>query len=281
MIPGLGKITALALLVASTTAAAAATLPVGEAKDVVPAASSTGESGNVTLAIGSTLFQNDLVKTGALGRAGLQFLDNTELEVGPNSSAKLDRFVFNPDKTASEASINLAKGVFRFVSGGHSRPNTYKITTPHATLGIRGTKIKLKVTEFQTDIIVEEGVVEGCSKPSGECKELSPTLPNNAGVFTVTGYVRAFAFRSDENQGGLKTGALGGAGGSSGGPPLDRDPSDRSDKGDNGSAGGGIVVALQNIPPPPPGSDIGDGFFPAVLPDGPRAAASPTVPFNP
>jgi hypothetical protein len=147
------------------------------------------------------VFQNDSVQTGALGRAGLQFLDETESEVGPTSSAKLDRFVFNPDKTTAEASINLAKGVFRFVSGDRARPNTYTITTPHVTLGIRGTEIVIDVTPFQTNVI-----------------------------FTVSGFVRAFAFQKTDAQGGIRAGAVGGAGGSGGGGGLPlaptRGPSD-------------------------------------------------------
>src|SRR5215217_4342982 len=107
MMPRGPILTPLVLLIA--TAAGAAT-PIGEAKRIVPAVTSTGDSGNLTLSIGSNVFQDDLVKTGVVGRAGLQFLDQTELEVGPNSSAKLDHFIFNPDKTASEASISLAKG---------------------------------------------------------------------------------------------------------------------------------------------------------------------------
>src|SRR5829696_4677147 len=175
MIPRGSGLTPLVLLVVSATTAAAATSQVGEAKQVVPAATSTGDNGNVSLSVGSTLFQDDLVKTGAAGRAGLQFLDQTELEVGPNSSAKLDKFVFNPDKTASEASISLAKGVFRFVSGGHNRPNTYTITTPHVTLGIRGTRFQVRVFPpplDRTDIVVDEGNVRACIRHGGECKDL-------------------------------------------------------------------------------------------------------------
>src|SRR5829696_5172536 len=240
MMPRGSILTPLVLLIASATVAAAAT-PIGEAKRVVPAVTSTGDSGNLTLSIGSNVFQDDLVKTGAAGRAGLQFLDQTELEVGPNSSAKLDRFVFNPDKTASEASISLAKGVFRFVSGGHNRPNTYTITTPHVTLGIRGTRFQVRVFPpplDRTDVFVDEGTVEACSKHGGGCKALSPSLPSNAGTFTVRGFVRTFAFRNgNEVPGGNQTGALGATGGSGGLPPSRGSSSDPGNSGDNGIFG--------------------------------------------
>jgi len=196
------------LLIVSSPAAIAASPSIGEAKKIVPAALSEGQNGQITLAAGSSLFQNDVVKTGNLGRAGLQFLDLTELEVGPNSSAKLDKFVFNPDRTASEVSLNLAKGVFRFVSGGQSRPNTYTITTPHSTLGIRGTVIEFHVRDTVTEIIVREGTVQACSTRGGSCRELSPQLPANAGVFTSTGFVRTFALGPNNSIGNTRFGSM-------------------------------------------------------------------------
>jgi hypothetical protein len=268
------------LLTTATSSALAAMSPIGEAKKVVPSASNIGESGNLTLSVGSTVFQDDLVNTGPLGRAGLQFLDATQLEVGPNSSAKLDRFVFNPDKSASEASISLAKGVFRFVSGGHNRPNTYTITTPHATLGIRGTIIRLTITSFRTDIVVEEGFVDACSKQGGGCRELSPTLPTNAGTFTVTGFVRDFAFNGTGDITGVGTvGALGDVGSSSPPPPPTRRPSGQSSSTDitPSAPAGGSSVVLQDASTISGGSE---GLFPVDVLQAPRISESPSMPNN-
>src|SRR5215217_3672853 len=86
--------------------------PIGETKAIVPAVRSVGENGNVTLSLGSSVYPNDLVRTEVDGKAGLVFLDNTTLEVGPNSSVKLDKFVYNPDSTAAEATISASKGLF-------------------------------------------------------------------------------------------------------------------------------------------------------------------------
>jgi hypothetical protein len=278
----------LTLLIASVNSALAVTSPIGEAMNVVPAVTSTGENGNVTLSAGATVFQDDLVKTGALGRAGLQFLDETKLEVGPNSSAKLDRFVFNPDKTASEASISLAKGIFRFVSGGHNKPNTYTITTPHATLGIRGTAIRMTITQFRTDIVVEEGFVDACSTKGGGCKQLSPGLASNAGTFTLTGFVRDFASQSNGSiQGVGTTGAMPGARGAGSLTPSETggQSGDASNVGDTSTivSGGTGPILGTNL-------DLQDGSRSGVDPivgsfsidslQAPRDAASPTLPDN-
>lgn len=264
----------LAVVALAVNTAGAAPVPIGQAKDVVPAASSMGAGGNATLAPGATVFQDDLVRTGAAGKAGLQFLDETQLEVGPNSSAKLDRFVFNPDKTAAQASISLAKGVFRFVSGGHSRPNSYSITTPHATLGIRGTEIEITVTDVQTDIIVKSGLVNACSRVSNGCRELSPNRQNNAGIFTVTGLVRAYAFRqSDDFPGGNRTAGVGGGGGGGGGSLAPQGLSRGDNDLDNSIRVRGVAVGLGDGVPP--GLALGLPGPPNFVPPGPPAFVPP------
>ena len=72
---------AVLLLLASVSGAHAAAL-IGDAKAVLPAAESQGESGKITLKLGSSLFQDDVVRTASDGKVGLEFLDNTTLEIG-------------------------------------------------------------------------------------------------------------------------------------------------------------------------------------------------------
>ena len=46
-------------------------------------------------------------------------------------------FVFNNDDTARQVSINAVRGAFRFITGKSSK-DAYSITTPTATIGVRG-----------------------------------------------------------------------------------------------------------------------------------------------
>src|SRR4051794_11167760 len=67
---------------------------IGATRFVVPSAEhGSTDTQLVILTVGTNVFANDVVKTGAVGRTGLEFLDKTRFEVGPNSSAKLDKFV--------------------------------------------------------------------------------------------------------------------------------------------------------------------------------------------
>jgi hypothetical protein len=61
--------------------------------------------------------------------------------IGPNSSLTIDEFVYNPGGGQGRLTANIARGAFRFVSGkvAATGQDAMKITTPAATIGIRGT----------------------------------------------------------------------------------------------------------------------------------------------
>ncbi len=81
----------------------------------------------------------------------------------------IDKFVFNPDSTLAGASIRMARGAFRFMSGVGSK-KAYRIVTPTATIGIRGTEVDVAVDRgLGTAILVFKGAVQLCNRRSGEC----------------------------------------------------------------------------------------------------------------
>jgi hypothetical protein len=75
---------------------------IGSATSVKPQA----EANTRMLSGGSTVYSKELIHTGDAGVADLRFHDNTNLSVGPKSSVRLDRFVYDPNK---------------FVVGNHGR----------------------------------------------------------------------------------------------------------------------------------------------------------------
>lgn len=79
------------------------------------------------------------------GRLDVRFIDDTRLIVGSGSKVKVDRFVFDPGRTAGQASLSIGKGVLRFVSG-RLGPDSYAVRTPTATMGVRGTDFIVAVS---------------------------------------------------------------------------------------------------------------------------------------
>lgn len=90
------------------------------------------------LKIGNDLQANERVTTGARDRAHVVFLDNTSLTIGPSSVVVLDKFVFDPNRGLGELSLATVKGSMRVVGGLVSKTSTITVTSPTATMGIRG-----------------------------------------------------------------------------------------------------------------------------------------------
>lgn len=111
------------------------------------------------------VFLLDRITTVDRGGAQIRFVDDTSLTIGRGSEILLDSFVFDPAGGSGAFIANVGRGAFRFVSG--SIPNqSFRIETPTATIGIRGTVFDLVVTAVETRVDVIEGLVEvtpGCN----------------------------------------------------------------------------------------------------------------------
>ena len=128
--PGLLLVGLFALLQPTTSGAQEA---IGSATTVRPQA----EANARTLSSGSSVYSKELIHTGDAGVADLRFHDNSNLSVGPKSSVRLDKFVYDPNKSAGGVAVEATRGSFRFVTGSQSR-GSYQVKTPYGTLGIRG-----------------------------------------------------------------------------------------------------------------------------------------------
>lgn len=99
--------------------------------------------------VGMKLQENDVIETGTEGSAGLVLRDDTLLSIGPNSRFVLDRFAFSPADEQLGLAARLNRGVMMVVSGQIARmaPESVRIETPMALLGIRGTRFAIQVSE--------------------------------------------------------------------------------------------------------------------------------------
>jgi ferric-dicitrate binding protein FerR (iron transport regulator) len=120
----------------------------------------TGIQGGATrtLAAGSQVFQEEMIRTGARSMAQLLFLDETSLSIGPLSEVTLDRFVFNPATGAGDVVLSTARGAFRFITGSQS-PSNYQLRTPFASIGVRGTIVDCYATDAGIYCTAQEGTV--------------------------------------------------------------------------------------------------------------------------
>jgi trimeric autotransporter adhesin len=125
---------ALAFVFVLQSTASNAQTRIGTTNTVRPEASGSVAG---TLSAGSGVHANETVRTGGSGQAGMRFLDESNLNVGPSSSVRLDKFVYDPNKGTGSVVIEGTRGAFRFSTGTQNKGDV-KIKTPSGTLGIRG-----------------------------------------------------------------------------------------------------------------------------------------------
>jgi hypothetical protein len=103
----------------------------------------------------------DTVETGEGGATSMRFLDETRFDVGPNAMVKLDDFVFDPASTVGSGQISMAVGAFRYVGGKMKSDENVKLTTPTATMTIRGTELVIFVgLDGTTEVNIVSGAVD-------------------------------------------------------------------------------------------------------------------------
>ena len=91
---------------------------------------------------GTNLFTSDKVVSGVGASAGIVFKDGTLLTVGASTEVHVRDYVFEPKTARYEFSVYLAKGSAIYSSGkiGKLAPQSVRIDTPTATVGVRGTR---------------------------------------------------------------------------------------------------------------------------------------------
>jgi hypothetical protein len=128
---------------------AAASLPEGSAGLVI---AYKGEINAVSASGDTRMVQkNDVVRVGDTIRTGpgayvvIEFIDGAKATVRPDSELSIDRYAYETGDDG--AVVNLIKGGLRAITGSiaKERPESYKVKTNVATLGVRGTEFSLYV----------------------------------------------------------------------------------------------------------------------------------------
>jgi hypothetical protein len=87
--------------------------------------------------IGTAVVENQKIQTTATGSVQVLLIDKTTLNVGPNSTLVIDRFVYDPATTKGELALSLGNGVMRVVGGVATHSEGATIRTPVAAIGLR------------------------------------------------------------------------------------------------------------------------------------------------
>lgn len=131
--------------------------PIGQVESVSGGASVQRADGTVEpLQVGVKVFQNDVVQTQDGGALSITFVDGTIFSLSASSRMVLDKLVYAPQGDDNSAIFSLVEGSFVFIAGQLAGTGDMQVNTPVATMGIRGTTVKvdIQVTNGVSSVIV-------------------------------------------------------------------------------------------------------------------------------
>ena len=135
--------------------------------------------------IGEDIFFKDSIET-AQGRMNIKFIDETNLRLTEHTEVVIDEYYFDPDPSKSKMAMKFVSGTARFTTGklGLVPRENIVITTPTATIGVRGTSFTTSVDELGRSLVIllpeTECTIDGDCSPSGEI-----TVTNEGGVVVL------------------------------------------------------------------------------------------------
>jgi len=156
-------------------------LKIGNAVKAINKVDGVTEKGEQPVVAGSEIFVQEVVRTGPSGKAEFLFTDRTNLAVGPVTTIRLDKYVYDPNGSG-DVVLEAVTGTFRFITGVQDSQH-YEIKTPFGSIGVRG-----------TEFIVTEKI---CAPLDANCKsdmqiqvvsgEVTLTLANGQQVTVTAG----------------------------------------------------------------------------------------------
>jgi hypothetical protein len=182
----------LTVLLAMQSTVSNADPRIGTAASTRPSVEAVAGGNTQTLSAGSEIYANQTVRTGNRGMADLVFLDKTNLSVGPTSEVRLDKFVYDPTGSSGSVVLQATRGAFRFVTGSQAK-HAYEVSTPHGTLGVRGTIVELLVNKPGEECVAKLRLVEGEAEyriaKTGKVARLRDPNRNNVACISASGEV--------------------------------------------------------------------------------------------
>jgi FecR-like protein len=121
--------------------------PIGNVATLTGTATVTRNKQSSPLNPKDDIFLNDVLQTAANSTLGVTFNDATTFNLTANAQITVDSYVYAEGGNQNGALFDIAKGTVAFAAAAVAKTGDMKISTPTATLGIRGTTGLVDVPE--------------------------------------------------------------------------------------------------------------------------------------
>jgi len=111
---------------------------------------------------GTAVRVSDQIHTEANGHVHIRFVDEALVSVRPHSRLEITAYDYRPAQPGqSTVKFNLVEGVTRSISGdaGQSSRDRFRLDTPIAAIGVRGTDFVVSASQQNVRALVNEGAI--------------------------------------------------------------------------------------------------------------------------
>ena len=139
---------------AQAAGTAAAAKVVGHVVKMTGSASIVRNGVTIDVNNGDVVYQNDVVQTGSGSTLGLVMIDGTTFNLTANARLMMNDLTYDATSTSNTSLFTLVQGAATFVAGQVAKTGDMKVSTPVATMGIRGTAVILDISAIDGSVSV-------------------------------------------------------------------------------------------------------------------------------
>jgi hypothetical protein len=166
--------------------------PIGNVATMTGTATVIRNRDSLPLKLKDDIYLNDVLVTSANSTLGITFNDATTFNLTANARITVDNYIYEDGGKQNSALFDITKGTVAFVAAAVAKTGDMKISTPSATLGIRGT----------TGLVEVEGTAGGAHNiklypdPDGRVGHIDVSDRNGVRLGALTQASSGFTVRS-------------------------------------------------------------------------------------
>jgi hypothetical protein len=169
--------------------------PIGNVATLTGAATVTRNNTSTPLKLQDDIYLNDALQTSANSTLGITFNDATTFNLTGNASITVDNYVYEDGGKQNAAVFDIVRGTVAFVAAAVARTGDMTISTPTATLGIRGTTGLVEVPQNASAASASNVAIKLYPDPDGRVGHIDVNDRSGARLGSLTQGASGFTIR--------------------------------------------------------------------------------------
>ena len=169
--------------------------PIGNVATLTGNATVTRNNVPTPLKLQDDIFLNDVLKTSANSTLGVTFNDATTFNLTANAQITVDNYVYEDGGQQNAALFDVTRGTVAFVAAAVAKTGDMKISTPSASLGIRGTTGLVEVPQGASATNPNNVAIKLYPDPDGRVGHIDVSARDGTRLGSLTQGASGFTIR--------------------------------------------------------------------------------------